>query len=726
MANIIGTNATETLNGSGIGDAMQGLGGSDRINGLAGADTISGGDGADRIFGGDGNDTIYGHSAADLDRNSGSITATLLTNVGSGAVFVTGAPGDDGFIYALRKDAGQIIRINTSTGAQTVFLDIPNGQFASGGERGVLGLAFHPDYQTNGRFFVYLTKPSGDIEVREYARSLGDPTVANAAAVQSIITIPHPTFANHNGGSLLFGPDGDLYMAPGDGGPNDPGQNSQNANVLLGKILRIDVDHDGFPADAARNYAIPADNPFAGATPGADEIWDLGLRNPWRVSFDAMTGDLYIGDVGESSREEVDFEAAGGSGGLNYGWNFREGTIAGPSAPPNPPIAFVEPVFDYNRDVGHSITGGYVYHGPAAGLQGAYFFADFISGRLFSLRVVNGVAEDAIERTQQIVGAGLEQVTSFGTDNAGNLYVVSLSGEIHSLSPGVSAGDSADTLDGGAGNDRLYGGWGNDLLTGGVGSDRLSGGDGNDTLLGGAGNDGLIGGAGADLMRGHGGSDTYLVDNAGDTVDEAVGGSGGYDTVKSSISFSLGNTAHVLGSLERLILLGNGNTKGIGNALDNTLYGNSGSNLLLGGAGADRILGGAGNDNLSGGIGNDTLIGGPGRDTMAGGAGSDFFLFNMVPGPTNFDRIVDFAVAADTIGLDNAVFARIAGAGTLTANQFVSNSSGSAQDLDDRVIYETDTGKLFYDSNGSLAGGSVQFATLAAHLAVTNADFLVF
>ena len=253
------------------------------------------------------------------------------------------------------------------------------------------------------------------------------------------------------------------------------------------------MNGDDFPADPSRNYAIPDDNPFAGATPGADEIWAYGLRNPWRISFDSLTGDLYIGDVGQGAREEVDFEAAGGPGGFNYGWDYREGTLQGPSAPPSPPIAFTDPVFDYPRDVGHSITGGYVYHGPAAGLQGAYFFADFVTGRLLTLRMVNGVAEDAIDRTAQVVGADLQQISSFGTDNAGNLYVVSLTGAIYRLVPGAAAGDGADQIDGGAGNDSLFGGAGNDDAA------RRRGRD--------------------DLMRGRRANDVYIVDNAGDIVE---------------------------------------------------------------------------------------------------------------------------------------------------------------------------------------------------------------
>ncbi|HEV8389705.1 MAG TPA: PQQ-dependent sugar dehydrogenase [Dongiaceae bacterium] len=598
MTIITGTHASEILNGTKAPDTIEGLGGGDQIDALGGDDTISGGDGADTLRGGDGNDVIYGHSVADLDPNSGNINATLLANVGAGALFVTGAPGDDGFVYALRKDTGDIARINTNTGAQSTFLDIPDSQFSTQSERGVLGLAFHPDYAANGRFFVYLTNPTGDIEVREYARSAGDSAIADVAPVQTIITIPHSAFANHNGGSLTFGPDGNLYIAVGDGGSaNDPDGNAQNINVLLGKILRIDVNGDDFPGDPSRNYAIPDDNPFAGVTPGADEIWDYGLRNPWRISFDPLTGDLYIGDVGQSAREEVDFEPSGGPGGVNYGWDFREGTLQGPSAPPVPPISFTGPVFDYPRDVGHSITGGYVYRGPAPGLQGAYFFGDFISGRLMTLRMVNGVAEDAIDRTAQLVGADLSLISSFGTDNAGNLYVVTFGGAIYRLDPGIAAGDSADAIDGGAGNDSLFGG------------------QGDDTLLGGLGNDILTGGVGADDLRGGADNDTYVIDNAGDIVNESVAGSTGSDTVQSSISFSLANASRVLGAVENLTLLGSGNIDGIGNALGNGITGNAGRNLLTGGAGNDVIQGLGGDDQLDGGTGNDVLKGGAGNDT---------------------------------------------------------------------------------------------------------------
>ena len=220
----------------------------------------------------------------------------------------------------------------------------------------------------------------------------------------------------------------------------------------------------------------------------------------------------------------------------------------------------------------------------------------------------------------------------------------------------------------------------------------------SNALYGNTGMNVLNGATGADAMRGGGGNDTYVVDNVNDAVDEAVAGSGGNDTVRSAISFGLANPAHVRGQLENVVLLGSANINATGNALNNALYGNTGMNVLNGATGAD---------------------------TMRGGGGADAFLFNTALGPTNVDTIADFNVAADTIRLENAIFTAIAGTGVLAAAQFAKNTSGLAQDLNDRIIYETDTGKLFYDSNGSAAGGSIHFATLAANPALTNADFFV-
>ena len=438
--------------------------------------TINGGDGGNILIGTDDDDVIYGHSVADTLPNVGQIVATLVAGGFSAPVFATSAPGDANRLYVVEKDLGRIVLLDLSTGNRSTFLSIPTNQLTTGGEQGLLSVAFHPDYQSNGRFFVNLVNANGDVEVRSYTRSAGNPDIANPAGT-TIITVAHPGQTNHNGGTVAFGPDGYLYVSIGDGGGGgDPGENAQNINSLLGKILRLDVNGDAFPGDTTRNYAIPSDNPFVGQ-PGADEIWAYGLRNPWRLSFDSATGDLYIGDVGQSAREEIDFQPAG-TGGLNYGWDTREGTLPfeGPDSP-----EFADPIFEYPRTLGQSVTGGYVYHGPAPGLQGSYVFADFLSNRVWSLRVENGHAIDVIERTGQIVtgGAPLSQIASFGVDGNGALYAISLAGGIYRLAPSAAAGDGSDTIFGGNGNDTIAGGIGNDVIDGGAGDDILTGGVGH-------------------------------------------------------------------------------------------------------------------------------------------------------------------------------------------------------------------------------------------------------
>ena len=247
-----------------------------------------------------------------------------------------------------------------------------SGQISTDGERGLLGLAFDPDYASNGFFYVDLINPAGDAEIRRYHVS-ANPNVADAASVTPVITIDQTTATNHKAGWLGFGPDGYLYNANGDGGstPNA----AQDVDSLLGKILRIDVHADAFPGDPARNYAIPADNPFVGAA-GADEIFALGLRNPWRPSFDRGLGDFYIADVGKTQWEEIDI----GQKGANYGWPAFEGPAVFQGGPVTGGTA-VPPIYFYDHSVGQSITGGYVYRGEAEALQGQYFFADFVAGQ---------------------------------------------------------------------------------------------------------------------------------------------------------------------------------------------------------------------------------------------------------------------------------------------------------------------------------------------------------
>jgi hypothetical protein len=234
---------------------------------------------------------------------------------------------------------------------------------------------------------------------------------------------------------------------------------------------------DSFPADANRNYGIPADNPFVGVS-GADEIWAYGLRNPWRLGFDPRSGDLYIADVGQSAREEVNFLASSAGGGANFGWRIMEGSLPfnpGPAGTPQPGDAsLVLPVFEYGRAVGSSITGGEVYTGTVAAFVGQYVFADYSSDRLFSLSISNGVAVDAIDRTVQVTGATLDGVVDFVTDSNGALYAIGIGGTVWLLTPSAGAEDGNDILNGGAGND---------YLDGGAGVDQLFGGDGDDVVI---------------------------------------------------------------------------------------------------------------------------------------------------------------------------------------------------------------------------------------------------
>jgi glucose/arabinose dehydrogenase len=384
-------------------------------------------------------------------------TALTTVRVASGLVRPIGvmhAPGDYERVFVIEKQGR--IRVLRDTDADgdldllaTAFLDIDaivGGGGTTNDERGLLGLAFHPDYQSNGFFYVNYTDTvtPNDTVVAKYQVS-ADPDVAIGTAVEQVIMIGQPD-TNHNGGWMAFGPnDGYLYIAMGDGGGAcDPGQRAQNLNELLGKMLRLDVNGDDFPGDAAKNYAIPPDNPFVGVA-GLDEIWAYGLRNPWRNAFDSATGDLYIADVGQGQREEINFQPASSSGGENYGWDCREGTqcstVSGCTVSgcvcTDP--GFTDPFHEYTHAAGCSITGGEVYRGCAIpDLRGTYFFADYCTDTIWSLRY-DGVAEtEFTDRTAELdpPSFSILSITSFGTDAAGEIYICDQDGgEVFKIVP---------------------------------------------------------------------------------------------------------------------------------------------------------------------------------------------------------------------------------------------------------------------------------------------------
>jgi glucose/arabinose dehydrogenase len=319
------------------------------------------------------------------------------------------------------EQGGRILVLRPGATTPTVFLDI-TARVLAGGERGLLGLAFHPDYRTNRRFFVnYTRRPDGTTVIAEYQASVMDPDVANTGETP-LLVIDQP-FANHNGGMIEFGPDGFLYIGAGDGGSgNDPDNRAQSISELLGKILRIDVDMPN-PPDP---YSSPPTNPFFGTTPGRDEIFALGLRNPFRFSFDRLTGDLIAGDVGQNDREEIDLITLGG----NFGWRIFEGTRCTGNDPMLCSLpGLIDPIVEYDHSGGRcSVTGGYVYRGLRAALPaGAYVFADFCTGEIFQLHPAAPGAPLTL-----LLDTSLN-IASFGEDEAGEIYVVGLGGTVHRM-----------------------------------------------------------------------------------------------------------------------------------------------------------------------------------------------------------------------------------------------------------------------------------------------------
>ncbi len=376
--------------------------------------------------------TVAATSAHALD---GTVVATGLNQ----SLYLT-APLGDSRSFVVEK-TGVIQVLSGGSALATPFLDI-SSKVATDGERGLLGLAFDPNYATNGRFYVdYIDKATNNTVVERYTLGTPGSNVADAGSAQRLITIPQESFNNHKAGWIAFRP-GDtsnLYIATGDGGSgNDPNGNGQNRDTLLGKMLRIDV------SGSTAGYTVPTDNPFVNQAGTRPEIWALGLRNPWRNSFDRATGDFWIADVGQATREEINLEKAGTAGGRNYGWRLREGTIATPGVGGSAP-GLTDPVFDYKRleqpgGLGGSITGGYVYRGPSiADADGRYFFGDYVAGKLYSfLPDASGHVTDFRDDTAAVLdGTGLDGIVSLGEDGFGKLYVVGINGTIVNLTSSV-------------------------------------------------------------------------------------------------------------------------------------------------------------------------------------------------------------------------------------------------------------------------------------------------
>ena len=320
---------------------------------------------------------------------------------GSGRLFIT-------------LQGGRIVIFDGKQVLSAPFLDLRD-RVSSGGERGLLSLAFHPDFARNRAFFVNYTNRAGNTVVSRFEVSPQTPNIASPDSERPVLTVSQP-YANHNGGQLQFGPDGFLYIGMGDGGSGgDPQNRAQNPHELLGKLLRIDVNQPP--------YRIPADNPWVNRPNARPEVWALGLRNPWRFSFDRLTGDLYIADVGQDQWEEINFQPAGHPGGQNYGWRRMEGRHCFKPASACNDGTLILPVLEYDHRLGSAVIGGYVYRGSQIPvLVGRYVYGDFSSGRVWAARIRQGAWVN-----EELMATGLS-ISSFGEDEAGELYLIDYAG----------------------------------------------------------------------------------------------------------------------------------------------------------------------------------------------------------------------------------------------------------------------------------------------------------
>jgi glucose/arabinose dehydrogenase len=338
-------------------------------------------------------------------------------------VYAADADDGSGRLFVVEK-RGLIRIVRDGERIKEPFLDLRGVVTSEGNEQGLLSVAFHPEYAENGRFFIAYTDLDGDVVIARYTVSREDPTLADPASAVVLLTISKP-YDDHNGGLLVFGPDGYLYASVGDGGaPAEQDGNGQNLQTMLGKLLRIDVNRE----ENGKSYAVPDDNPFVGNPDALPEIWAFGLRNPWRFSFDRETDDLYIADVGMWMSEEINLQPAGDAGGRNYGWNIMEGNLC--HTPDSNGVCLTDgltpPVHEYHHGAECAIIGGYVYRGSSVQeLGGWYVFGDLCSGRIMGLeRSEDGWAAYNLTKTPL-------QITSFGEDATGELYVTDLSGGLY-------------------------------------------------------------------------------------------------------------------------------------------------------------------------------------------------------------------------------------------------------------------------------------------------------
>jgi glucose/arabinose dehydrogenase len=339
-------------------------------------------------------------------------------------LYATGAPGDPSRVFVVQR-TGQVMLLLNGHAQVRPFLEIAHRVESQGGdEQGLLGLAFAPDYASSGIFYVDYTIPGNDIQLVQYRRSADNPNLADAASGRVVLTIDHHLYTNHNGGQLAFGPDGDLYIGVGDGGSEgDPDNNGQNTDTLLGKILRIEPSPDG-------GYTIPPGNPFVGQPGRRAEIWAYGLRNPWRFSFDRVTGDMIIGDVGQNLEEELDFVPAGTGAGANYGWSVWEGNRR--NKPGNAAHAVFPTLVALHSNGYCAIIGGYVVRDRSLpGLYGRYLFGDYCRPQIESVKLSRRHASGL-----RPTGLTVAATSSLGEDAGGHIYVTSLDGPVYRIESG--------------------------------------------------------------------------------------------------------------------------------------------------------------------------------------------------------------------------------------------------------------------------------------------------